>query len=202
MPFCWQNCAIEKRLRTPYKRREVAQISDFLTKVGTLSACAITNKDRESLRVGTEANPTDYKLSERNILKCNTVRFTISEVKENRTEKTDNLDPRDHPQWKLAEINRLRAKLKNPAEVYNRAGVLYWKSNDHPVPASVFKDAFLVASPAQVKAEGLATEAFLNDYRKVMADHEPSGEELYEMRAAFGAGETVVNVITGKVTKL
>lgn len=31
---------------------------------------------------------------------------------------------------------------------------------------------------------------------------EQRDEELFEMRAAFGEGETVVNIFTGEVTKL
>ena len=37
-------------------------------------------------------------------------------------------------------------------------------------------------------------------YRK--ADHQPSSEELWEMRAAFGRGTTVVDVITGRKIRL
>ena len=37
-------------------------------------------------------------------------------------------------------------------------------------------------------------------YRK--ADHKPTGEELWEMQAAFGRGTTVVDVITGRKTRL
>jgi hypothetical protein len=33
-------------------------------------------------------------------------------------------------------------------------------------------------------------------------DREISGEERFEMEAAFGKGEVVVNIITGKVIRL
>ena len=42
----------------------------------------------------------------------------------------------------------------------------------------------------------------LEQYRKEMANYQPSGEELMEMRAAFGAGATVVNVLTGNAIQL
>jgi hypothetical protein len=45
------------------------------------------------------------------------------------------------------------------------------------------------------------TQAFLDAYRERMANHVPSDEERFEMRAAFGEGVEVVNVITGKVTR-
>lgn len=39
-------------------------------------------------------------------------------------------------------------------------------------------------------------------YRESMKNYKPSEEELYEMRAAFGEGAEVVDVITGKKIKL
>ena len=42
------------------------------------------------------------------------------------------------------------------------------------------------------------TETFLKRYREQQKNKVYSEEELYEMRAAFGEGETVVNVVTGK----
>lgn len=43
---------------------------------------------------------------------------------------------------------------------------------------------------------------FLAEYRENMKDYEPSDEEMFEMRSAFGEGETVVNVFTGKEIQL
>jgi hypothetical protein len=54
-----------------------------------------------------------------------------------------------------------------------------------------------MASNAQRKKD---TEVILAEYRK--HDRAPSQEELAEMRAAFGEGAEVVNVITGRRTKL
>lgn len=42
----------------------------------------------------------------------------------------------------------------------------------------------------------------LGEYIAANKNREHTPEELYEMRAAFGPGTTVVNVITGKRTKL
>ena len=44
------------------------------------------------------------------------------------------------------------------------------------------------------------TDAFLESYRK--ANHRRSNEELNEMRAAFGTGTTVVDIITGERIRL
>lgn len=46
------------------------------------------------------------------------------------------------------------------------------------------------------------TDAFLAEYRERMKNYKPSEEELFEMRAAFGPGETVVNVFTGQTYHL
>jgi hypothetical protein len=42
----------------------------------------------------------------------------------------------------------------------------------------------------------------LKDYRKRQRNVKPSNEELSEMRAAFGEGTEVVNIITGRRTQL
>ena len=44
------------------------------------------------------------------------------------------------------------------------------------------------------------TDAFLESYRK--ANHRRSNEELNEMRATFGTGTTVVDIITGERIRL
>lgn len=51
------------------------------------------------------------------------------------------------------------------------------------------------------QTRGAETEAFLAAYRAAQPA-QPSGEELAEMRAAFGPGETVVDVITGRKIQL
>jgi len=42
------------------------------------------------------------------------------------------------------------------------------------------------------------TQAFLAEYRRANKGRKRSAEEIFEMRAAFGPGETVVDVITGE----
>ena len=39
-------------------------------------------------------------------------------------------------------------------------------------------------------------------YKAAQKNRKPSEEELYEMRAAFGTGKTIVDVITGKTIRL
>lgn len=51
---------------------------------------------------------------------------------------------------------------------------------------------------ARIKEDREAIE----EYRKAMANHQPSEEELLEMRAAFGEGTSVVNILTGESIQL
>jgi hypothetical protein len=46
------------------------------------------------------------------------------------------------------------------------------------------------------------TKKILADYREQMKKHKPSPQKLHEMRAAFGAGKVIVDVITGQRIKL
>ena len=98
--------------------------------------------------------------------------------------------------WREREKKRLRASLETAT--YEKDGALYWTNVDRPVPMHVFRDAEIEAPAAQAEMLIQHTAAFLADYREAMKNHVPSGEEIYEMRAAFGEGETVMNVITGQ----
>lgn len=46
------------------------------------------------------------------------------------------------------------------------------------------------------------TKKILADYREQMKNQLPSAERINEMRAAFGAGKVIVDVITGQRIKL
>jgi hypothetical protein len=86
-------------------------------------------------------------------------------------------------------------------------GVFRWKSCDDIPPEDMIKklaeyhsDEFDVQ--ATLKAREREVKESLEQYRERMEDHEPSGEEIAEMKSAFGEDETVVNVITGERTDL
>jgi hypothetical protein len=87
---------------------------------------------------------------------------------------------------------------------YTNDGVTWrWVSNNTPVPLDAAKEHGIPVEPvAQQALIDADTIAFVAAYRQRMANHVHSAEELNEMRAAFGPGATVVNVITGKSTKL
>ena len=80
----------------------------------------------------------------------------------------------------------------------------YWTSNGHYLPADcveVLKYAgFFFDEEATNKAREAQNAEFIENYRKNYTS--PSAEELYEMRAAFGTGVTVVDVITGREIEL
>lgn len=100
--------------------------------------------------------------------------------------------------WQRAEVEKRRAQLESDTFV-GPDGELRWTSNPTSViPMDVFRDAYVAAPAAQQAAYDTNTTAFLREYRARMANHVPSAEELFEMRAAFGPGATVVNAITGQ----
>jgi hypothetical protein len=107
--------------------------------------------------------------------------------------------PKDVVGWRLKEVldRRLRIVTETTSEA---KGVLRWKANRAIVPPWVFEEAFMEVSDAQIEARRKELDEFTAEYRK--QDHTPDAEQMAEMRAAFGPGTTVVNVITGQKTKL
>jgi hypothetical protein len=86
-------------------------------------------------------------------------------------------------------------------------GVARWVSNSHVPPLDAVQYYGIDQLPGfdLVKtnsAREAETTAFLNDYRAANANRQYSSEEISEMRAAFEPGAEVVNVVTGKRTKL
>jgi hypothetical protein len=113
-----------------------------------------------------------------------------------------------NPQTKLdwQDVERILA-LWADAIVEN--GIPRWRSNQQVPPLDILDVWKLHGDPTMVfdyAASEIAKEAdddrFIAAYRERMRNHVPSAEELFEMRAAFGAGATVVNVITGQRTKV
>jgi hypothetical protein len=86
------------------------------------------------------------------------------------------------------------------------AGVLRWSSNgrcphDDMLAAWLVLEVITMAQAEATSAARRAEDArFIEEYRS--ADPVPDGEQIAEMRAAFGQGATVVNVITGRKTNL
>jgi hypothetical protein len=87
-------------------------------------------------------------------------------------------------------------------------GLYRWNSNDRIPPAEIieqFRSAgYLTDAQAEAHNDqrSIENERIMDEYRAFMATYVPTAEERYEMMAAFGAGTKVVNVITGKVTRV
>ena len=104
----------------------------------------------------------------------------------------------------------LRGHIDRSYRMAGASNVLKWISNDRCIPHDIMLDlkrygmvdAITVETTRIVERE--ETDRFIEEYKKNRANRsaEEIAEERYEMRAAFGPGETVVNVLTGERTKL
>ncbi len=110
----------------------------------------------------------------------------------------------------MDKLEKIRAiERKEKAEQIKDAyqddeGVWRWKSNDH-VPFEDMLECWNLDQETMEKcllAREKDTSEFLAEYREQMKNYKPSAEEMFEMRAAFGEGTKVVNVITGKEIQL
>jgi hypothetical protein len=85
-------------------------------------------------------------------------------------------------------------------------GIVRWDSNNQVPPADMVEAIATFESSVDVEASKAAREvdnaAFIEQYIKGQASRteEQKREEAFEMRAAFGPGEKVVNIITGEVS--
>ena len=111
--------------------------------------------------------------------------------------------------WKSSaekEIRKMEERQMNGEIFFGADGVVRWTSNNRVMPKdcreilshTAYRDLF--SEEASRAAENAETAAFLESYRKNYTG--PSEEEKTEMRAAFGTGSTVVDVITGKRIRL
>ena len=96
-----------------------------------------------------------------------------------------------------------RDKYTNPdfirSESYMVDGALFWNSSHNPIPMDCLEESGMDFDRV---AQRKALDDQLTRIVEQMRNHVPSDEEMFEMRAAFGEGAEVVNVFTGKVTKL
>lgn len=107
--------------------------------------------------------------------------------------------------WKR-EAEKKVAEYKAKAELgeilVDENGAAYWKSNGRYLPydcAEILNyTGFAFDYEATKRAEKKQLSAESKEYRKSMQNYVYSDEELCEMRAAFGPGTQVVNVLTGQ----
>lgn len=101
------------------------------------------------------------------------------------------------------EIERIQRMADNDEIRTNMNGAAFWNSNGNYLPADAAEKLSHTDFPFSIEATTAAREAQvaqqLEAYRQ---NHRTSAEEREEMRAAFGTGTTVVNIITGERVRL
>ena len=96
----------------------------------------------------------------------------------------------------------LENAIKEDGEIRN--GVLYWKKSGNIAPNDTAKNAISLGYKINMKKHREARDKYITksieEYRRNWKP--PTGEELFEMRAAFGTGKTIVDVISGRKIRL
>ena len=102
------------------------------------------------------------------------------------------------------EIAKMQARVDNDEIRTNIGGGAFWNSNGNYLPADCAEILSYTDFPFSLeetaRAREAQTAAFLENYRKNYTG--PSEEEKAEMRAAFGTGATVVDIISGERVSL
>jgi hypothetical protein len=101
--------------------------------------------------------------------------------------------------WK----NRADESVKKYFEEANVVdGVVRWNSNGKVPPQDLLElwayVGFNFSLERSMEVRDAEQSEFFKQYREERANQGYSQEQLFEMRAAFGAGATVVNAITGE----
>jgi len=100
---------------------------------------------------------------------------------------------------RVADRDRTRKHIEDGATVTSD-GVYRWISNGAVIPLDVLEEAGYEITEAHRAARDRDVDEAIAAYRKARASmtDEERAEELAEMRAAFGPGETVVDVLSGE----
>lgn len=102
--------------------------------------------------------------------------------------------------WRERERQRVVAEFETHAHVVN--GIVLWHSTGLVPPQDVLDIWAAAGKPFDLEASRrereAQTDAFLTVYRARQARRRPSAEERAEMRAAFGPGAEVVDIVTGR----
>lgn len=108
--------------------------------------------------------------------------------------------------WKASaqkELEEIKEKLENGKITIDENGVARNKIG-RILMEDMLEKVAMVTDKVNVEATNKArdedTSAFIKEYRENYKG--PSEEELFEMRAEFGKGTTVVDIITGKKIRL
>lgn len=101
------------------------------------------------------------------------------------------------------EVERAVAKASTDATV-DENGVIRWNSNGNCIPDDFCEKleyaGFQFSREATREAREIEDKEFIEQYKAMK--HEPTEEELAEMRATFGAGTKVVDILSGREYQL
>ena len=102
------------------------------------------------------------------------------------------------------QIKRMQQRIDNGEILTNANGAAFWNSNGRFLPEEqaiiLSHTDFPFSLEETNRARKAQNEAFLENYRR---NAQPvTAEERAEMRAVFGTGATVVNVISGERIRL
>lgn len=104
--------------------------------------------------------------------------------------------------WERERAESTAKNLKEDATITD--GVIRWNTNNSVPPADIVEFAAYLGMPVDVEKSKVArdkdTDEFFKRYRERQANltEEEKAERAFEMRAAFGPGEKVINIITGE----
>jgi hypothetical protein len=99
--------------------------------------------------------------------------------------------------WQRTEALKMAEKLKT--EVTYTNGIVRWQ-NGNLLPTDLAEFAAYLKLPVNLKSHEKARNEDLTAFAAAYHQNQkpPTAEELYEMRAAFGPGATVVDIISGQ----
>ena len=107
--------------------------------------------------------------------------------------------------YSIQEIAGAKKMFENEARI-DENGAACWKSNGHYIMDDMIEKMQAAGcefnAEATRKAREEQNDKFCAEYTRKQVNRKPSAEEMFEMRAAFGAGAIVVDVISGRKIQL
>lgn len=109
--------------------------------------------------------------------------------------------------WEITTVSH-KGATPHVSEAYTSQAedykIVRWVSNDAVVPKDIMEKITWPHKSAMDQARAKQTQAAIDSYIQSQSNRTPDqlDEEAFEMRAAFGKGVKVVNILTGKRTQL
>lgn len=88
-------------------------------------------------------------------------------------------------------VRRMRRKIERNARPRGD-GAIVWDETGNIIDPEILREDARLEVPSDHE------EAYERHLQNFSGSQEPTAEQKFEMRAAFGEGETVVNVVTGQ----